>query len=175
MGDVNDGIVYDNFVPIDWMDFLMPVEHQPTLDYVFPECDGDIIQVVDLHFSYPDGHVALKGVSINLCEGDKVAIVGPNGAGKSTLMLHLNGILEGKGDISVAGMNLSKKNMHIIRIEDEALIDAILNGRHISLTNVKTAHDEIMLMNSQEKILCIGKIEGDIVHPKIVFNKREVY
>jgi len=93
----------------------MPVEHKPTLDYVLPECDGDIIQVEDLHFSYPDGHAALKGISINLCQGDKVAIVGPNGAGKSTLMLHLNGILEGEGNISIGGMNLSKKNMPIIR------------------------------------------------------------
>ena len=48
-----------------------------------------VIQVEDLHFSYPDGHVALRGVSMKLCPGDKVALVGPNGAGKSTLMLHL--------------------------------------------------------------------------------------
>lgn len=79
------------------------------------ECDGDIIQVKDLQFSYPDGHVALRGVSMNLCAGDKVALVGPNGAGKSTLMLQLNGILEGRGDIRIGGLALTRGNLPVIR------------------------------------------------------------
>jgi cobalt/nickel transport system ATP-binding protein len=92
----------------------MPVEHK-SRTFVYPECDGDVIQVQDLFFAYPDGHVALDGVSLKLCEGDKVALVGPNGAGKSTLMLHLNGILRGEGAISVAGMRLAPENLPMIR------------------------------------------------------------
>ena len=74
---------------------LMPITHT-TQKIISPEFEGDVLQVRDLHFSYPDGHVALRGVSLNLSSGDKAALVGPNGAGKSTLMLHLNGILEGR-------------------------------------------------------------------------------
>ena len=74
-----------------------------------------VISVDDLHYSYPDGHVALRGVSLYLCEGDKVALVGPNGAGKSTLMLHLNGILDGRGEIQVGGLRLTKENLPVIR------------------------------------------------------------
>lgn len=74
-----------------------------------------VIDVRDLHFSYPDGHVALRGLSLRLCEGDKVALVGPNGAGKSTLMLHLNGILDGQGEIEVGGMRLTHDNLPVIR------------------------------------------------------------
>ncbi|WP_345307134.1 ATP-binding cassette domain-containing protein [Candidatus Villigracilis saccharophilus] len=33
--------------------------------------------------------------------------MGPNGAGKSTLMLHLNGILEGRGEIELSGLRHS--------------------------------------------------------------------
>ncbi len=79
------------------------------------ECDGDVVKVNDLHFSYPDGNEALRGVSFNLCAGDKVALVGPNGAGKSTLMLHLNGILTGRGEIEVGGMRLNPDNLPVIR------------------------------------------------------------
>jgi len=75
----------------------------------------DIVSVKDLHYSYPDGHAAIRGVSFNLCEGDKVALVGPNGAGKSTLMLQLNGILEGRGEIEIGNMRLSRDNMPVIR------------------------------------------------------------
>jgi cobalt/nickel transport system ATP-binding protein len=77
--------------------------------------NSSVVKVNDLHFSYPDGHVALRSVSFNLCPGDKVALVGPNGAGKSTLMLHLNGILGGKGDIEVGGIRLTRDNLPVIR------------------------------------------------------------
>ena len=81
----------------------------------FPESNGDVLQIRDLHFSYPDGHAALLGVSLNLSRGDKVALVGPNGAGKSTLMLHLNGILTGKGEINIGNMRLMPDNLPVIR------------------------------------------------------------
>lgn len=94
----------------------MPIEHAVAFDYALPACEGDILQVQDLHFAYPDGHVALRGVSFNLCSGDKVALVGPNGAGKSTLMLHLNGILTSKqGSLTVAGLPLNEHNLPLIR------------------------------------------------------------
>ncbi len=94
----------------------MPITHE-TQKFFTPReaCDSEVLQVHDLHFSYPDGHSALHGVSLKLCDGDKVALVGPNGAGKSTLMLHLNGILNGHGDIEVGGQRLTRDNLPAIR------------------------------------------------------------
>jgi cobalt/nickel transport system ATP-binding protein len=74
-----------------------------------------VLEVRNLHFSYHDGLAALRGVSFQMCEGDKVALVGPNGAGKSTLMLHLNGILSGHGEVMVGGQRLSRENLPAIR------------------------------------------------------------
>jgi cobalt/nickel transport system ATP-binding protein len=75
----------------------------------------DVLAVRDLHFSYHDGHSALRGVSFSMCAGDKVALVGPNGAGKSTLMLHLNGILTGRGDVTVGDKRITRDNLPAVR------------------------------------------------------------
>lgn len=92
----------------------MPVIHE-TQKFVLPECEDDVLHVRDLHFAYPDGHAALHGVSFTMCKGDKVGLVGPNGAGKSTLMLHLNGILTGRGEIEIGGHRLTRDKLPLIR------------------------------------------------------------
>ena len=73
------------------------------------------IEIDQLSFAYPDGHPALDNVSLIIQPCEKVALVGPNGAGKSTLILHLNGILSGKGNLRVAGLPVVKENLGKVR------------------------------------------------------------
>lgn len=82
---------------------------------IIPIISDAAIRIDDLSYAYPDGHQALRSVSLVIREGESVGIMGPNGAGKSTLALHLNGILTGSGRIEVMGMELNKKNLREIR------------------------------------------------------------
>ncbi|MCU0506978.1 MAG: energy-coupling factor ABC transporter ATP-binding protein [Anaerolineae bacterium] len=74
------------------------------------------VEVTRLSFAYPDGHQALRDVTLSIAPGEKVALLGPNGAGKSTLILHLNGILKTQtGSVCVAGLDVNQKNLGRVR------------------------------------------------------------
>ena len=77
--------------------------------------ENKIIDVKNLHYSYPDGTKALCDINLEIQRGESLGIIGSNGAGKSTLLLHINGILRGRGEISVFGKDLTDKNLPLIR------------------------------------------------------------
>lgn len=74
-----------------------------------------LIEVRDLHFQYEDGTKALAGVDFTLEEGESVAFFGANGSGKTTFVLHLNGLLQGQGSVTVCGLPAKKENYPKIR------------------------------------------------------------
>ena len=74
------------------------------------------VEARNLHFSYPDGHEALKDVSFTIFHGESVGIIGVNGAGKSTILMLLMGILfPDSGDVLVGDVHLTKKTLPMIR------------------------------------------------------------
>ena len=67
-----------------------------------------LLNIDNLHVSY--GKIkAIKGISLQVSQGEIVALVGANGAGKTTLLKTISGILTpAEGSVSFEGKDLTK-------------------------------------------------------------------
>jgi len=71
-----------------------------------------IIEVKDLEYVYPGNIKALDSISLEIREGEFLAIIGQNGSGKTTLAKHFNGLLKpSKGEVRIAGEDTKRKQV----------------------------------------------------------------
>ncbi|MEN8241620.1 MAG: energy-coupling factor transporter ATPase [Chloroflexota bacterium] len=74
-----------------------------------------LIQCKDLEHTYPNGVKALKGIDLDIYQGEIVAIVGQNGSGKTTLAKHLNALLTPtEGEVFVNGLHTGEQGVYEI-------------------------------------------------------------
>jgi branched-chain amino acid transport system ATP-binding protein len=90
--------------------------------------NGVILQLEDVHTYYGAIH-ALKGISIDVREGEIVTLIGANGAGKSTTLRSINGLNHPRrGRISFAGRDITNANPHeVVKLG----ISQSPEGRHL--------------------------------------------
>jgi branched-chain amino acid transport system ATP-binding protein len=75
---------------------------------------GKVLEVEDVHVYYGAIH-ALKGVSLDVREGEIVTLIGANGAGKSTTLRAINGLNRPRqGVIRFQGAEISGRTPHSI-------------------------------------------------------------
>jgi branched-chain amino acid transport system ATP-binding protein len=79
--------------------------------------DGSLLRVDDIH-TYYGSIEALKGVSIEVREGEIVTLIGANGAGKSTMLRSINGLNHPRrGTIHFGDRNITRAPAHdIVRL-----------------------------------------------------------
>ena len=74
-----------------------------------------MLEVRDLHVSY-GGIRALRGISLEVNQGEIVTIIGANGAGKSTLLNTISGFLKpAKGEILYNGQKLPRRPNQVVK------------------------------------------------------------
>ena len=82
------------------------------------ELTQPVISIKNIHFNYQDQDTreALSDVSLDIYEGEWLAIIGHNGSGKSTLAKMMNGLLEASsGEIYIDGQLLTEETVYEAR------------------------------------------------------------
>lgn len=74
-----------------------------------------MLEVKNLFVKYPDGTLAVDDLTINIKDGEHIALVGGNGAGKTSLILALAGVLKSSGTVIADNILLNKNNIGEIR------------------------------------------------------------
>jgi cobalt/nickel transport system ATP-binding protein len=104
------------------------------------------VSVKNLYYKY-DEHSGLKDINLTIKQGSRVALIGKNGCGKTTLLLHLAGLLHGKGEIQIFDLALTKKNFNVIRLQTGFLF----NQPEYQFIMPDVLNDVMLNINSKEK------------------------
>ncbi|EEI19203.1 energy-coupling factor transporter ATPase [Lentilactobacillus hilgardii] len=76
----------------------------------------DIVQVDKISYNYPDQPLLFDQLSLDVHEGEWLAIIGQNGSGKSTLARLIDGLIVlNEGHITVDGLQVNDQNIYNVR------------------------------------------------------------
>lgn len=111
------------------------------------------LSIDQLHKTYDNGFEALKGISLDVEEGDFFALLGPNGAGKSTTLGIVSSLVnKSAGQVEIFGVdidqNLAAAKLHLGVVPQEFNFNMFENVQDILITQAgyygiprKTAHE----------------------------------
>lgn len=127
-----------------------------------------LIEIKNLHKAYKNGDSelrALDGVSININEGESVAITGKSGSGKSTLM-HIMALLDKPtvGKVIIDGENQERLKSHQINEIRNKMFGFVfqqffMNSRDTVLENVLSPLKIGKVKRSERKAIALKALE----------------
>ncbi|HEY0126209.1 MAG TPA: ABC transporter ATP-binding protein [Blastococcus sp.] len=116
---------------------------------VVPGAGAPLLELDDVSFAYPDGTPVLRGVSLRVPAGSRVALVGPSGAGKSTILALIEGFYPvGSGAVRWAGTDVREMPRAALRarlgyVEQEAPVLAGTVRDNLLLTRPDATDPEL--------------------------------
>jgi phosphonate transport system ATP-binding protein len=132
-----------------------------------------MIKFVDVKKTYLNGVQALKGINLEIQDGEFVAIIGLSGAGKSTMLRSINKMIDiTSGQIYIDDIDVSSikgKELRMLRrsigmifqsfnlVKKMSVFNNVLSGRVAYHSTCKTI---LGLFPKQEKILALDSLEA---------------
>jgi ABC-type multidrug transport system fused ATPase/permease subunit len=116
---------------------------------VAPPAGAPLLELDDVSFAYPDGTPVLRGVSLQVPAGSRIALVGPSGAGKSTILALIEGFYPvGSGAVRWAGTDVRELPRAALRarlgyVEQEAPVLAGTVRDNLLLTRPDATDPEL--------------------------------
>lgn len=104
--------------------------------------NGVQVEVSDLWHAY-DGRVALSGVSLQVRQGEAVAIMGANGSGKTTLLKHLAGLLRPNHGSSHGSVRIRELDTRQASLEELIRLVGYVPQNPNALLFADTVRDEL--------------------------------
>jgi len=134
-----------------------------------------LIRIENLHKAFRDNYV-LRGVNLQIRDGETIVIIGKSGCGKSVLLKHIMGLLKpDKGRIFVdeIDINSTKSNLFEIRkkfglvFQSAALFDSLTVAENviIGLIEQKKLKMEEMLKIASEKLNLVDLNNVEFLKP----------
>ncbi|SFK07078.1 iron complex transport system ATP-binding protein [Desulfomicrobium apsheronum] len=132
-----------------------------------------MIDIRNLSAGYK-GQPVLRGISLNVGEGEFTGILGPNGSGKTTLIRALSGVLPyASGSIHIAGhdvraLSAKARARHCATVAQKnpglsgvRAMSLVLMGRypHISFLGGYSRHDYLRVQAAMEETSCLDLAE----------------
>jgi energy-coupling factor transport system ATP-binding protein len=118
-----------------------------------PDERKPLISIRNLVHEYGNGKRAIDDLSLDIYEGDFVALIGQNGAGKTTLAKHFNSILKpSSGSVEVCGIDAAKSepedlSRHIGYVfqnpDHQIFCQSVYKELEYGLKNLELGEDEI--------------------------------
>jgi len=131
-----------------------------------------MIKFVNVTKTYPNGVQALKGINLEISDGEFVAIIGLSGAGKSTLLRSINKIHDiSSGQLFIDGIDISSikgKELRLLRrsigmifqsfnlVKRSSVFTNVLSGRVAYHSTLKTLFG---IYSKSDKLLALKSLE----------------
>lgn len=141
----------------NWIDY-MKLEEEPQEAATPVEKTNVLLKLSDVRFRYPKADkLAIDGISVEVHEGEKIAIVGENGSGKSTFVNLINGLFDDyEGTILFEGKEIRgdlaylRQNMATV-FQDFGKYDFTIR-ENIAIGDIMNTHSEKDIWEAVEKV-----------------------